>query len=71
MSRSINTKVINTRDLSGKCSVWEASWQLLHKYKNINGELIFSDSEINDYPIFQLNLARWLLKDKNCKNGTV
>ncbi|MBO5123822.1 MAG: hypothetical protein J6C11_01715 [Spirochaetaceae bacterium] len=70
MSRSINTKVINTRDLSGKCSVWEASWQLLHKYKNINGELIFSDSEINDYPIFQLNLARWLLKDKNCKNGT-
>lgn len=69
MSRSINTKIINTKDLSGKCSVWEASWHLLHKYKNINGELIFTDSEINDYPIFQFNLAKWLLKDKNCING--
>lgn len=69
MSRSINTKLINTKDLSGRCSVWEASWQLLHKYKNINGELIFTDSEIDDYPIFQINLAKWLLRDKNCING--
>ena len=69
MSRNINTKIINTNDLSGKSSVWEVSWQLLHKYKNINGELIFTDSEITDYPIFQFNLANWLINENNNTNG--
>jgi len=71
MSRSINIKTININDLSENCSVWEAAWHLLHNYKNINGEIIFSDSEITDYPIFQFNLAKWLLQVNSCENGII
>ena len=38
MSNNINTKIIDTNELSGKASIWETSWQLLHKYKNSKGE---------------------------------
>ena len=69
MSNNINTKIIDTNELSGKASIWETSWQLLHKYKNSKGELIFTDTEIMQYPIFQFNLARWLYKENKSQKG--